>query len=200
MREAISSTVLKLCSACDVAAITYVTWRSIQTHELGNNRSQAEYCLRQPAVLHSMPITARPGRRILPSLTNVCLSLMPTVIADLTSLCRVTSSSRLSIGKAMAFSCTMLSTITRSNSTSLIAPPWKAVSIVAFQRCLNSSFTNVFTKAPDLTGITWRSWLIEVFAADKLAYHFLQPVLDELAIAEVESMFETQQGIHQSDI
>src|SRR6218665_2994988 len=126
-------------------------------------------------------------RRFLPSLAKVCFSAMPARLAAATTLARAISSRRESTGWAMAFSWTVVSTITRSNSAGLIALEATPVSIV--------SFTNSSTppparaqdraEAPDLGGVAGQAWLVEGHAAEELPLHVLGPALDQFLVAEL---------------
>jgi hypothetical protein len=84
----------------------------------------------------------------LPSRSKVCFSRMPARLASRAILSRATSSSRLSVGYAMAFSCTVVSTITRSNSRLVTAPIATAVSIVVLSNCSTPASPNTRRKRP----------------------------------------------------
>ena len=73
---------------------------------------------------------------------------MPARLAALTNLWRASSSKRLSTGCAMAFSCTVESTITRSSSTGLMALISTAVSMVALSNCSKPSSPSRRRKRP----------------------------------------------------
>ena len=82
--------------------------------------------------LFGVGVAAGLAAQFLPSFTKVCFKAMPTRLAACTTLARAISSKRPSTGWAMAFSWTVVSTMTRSNSAGRTAWVCTAVSMVAF--------------------------------------------------------------------
>jgi hypothetical protein len=77
---------------------------------------------------------------------------MPARFAAAATLCLAISSNRLSTGCAMAFSCTVVSTITRSNSLGRTAFIFTAASSVDLSKSSTPASPNTRRKRPICVG------------------------------------------------
>lgn len=123
---------------------------------------------------------------------------MPARLAALTILWRAISSRRLSIGWAIAFSCTVVSD-----------HPLQVLGFDCFdghsgidggfEQQLYAVFVQGFSEVADLCGIAGQAMLVVVHAAEVLPDDVLTPARHQLFVTEVEAVLEVQQTDHQAN-
>ena len=112
------------------------------------NRALALDGTAQALELLGVGVAAGLAAQFLAFLGEGLLETMPARLAACTTLCRAISSRRLSTGWAMAFSCTVVSTMTRSNSAGRTALVCTAVSMVALSSCSRPASPMAARKRP----------------------------------------------------
>ena len=98
----------------------------------------------------------------------------------------------------MAFSITVVSTITRSNAAGLMALISTADTNSELQQLLKTVLAEDASEAADLRGVARQAWLVAVHAAEELPRHVLGPARDEIFVAEIERILQVRQADHQA--